>query len=103
LEIKRVVARVEVTESDQFGNRKLIAIHGPWNFLGELALLPGDRALADAIVQHFKNGRRSRQRRWAHPFPMKPAIGILCRASSAEWANRNERFNSDAFHTLRRR
>jgi thioredoxin reductase (NADPH) len=46
-----LVGRVEVTERDQFDNRKQIGIHSPGNFLGELALLSGRPALVDAIAQ----------------------------------------------------
>src|SRR6476660_8111515 len=43
-----VAGKVEVTERDHFGSRKPIAIHGPGNFMGELADRP---ALVDAIAQ----------------------------------------------------
>jgi thioredoxin reductase (NADPH) len=46
-----LAGRVEVTERDQFDNHKPIAVHGPGNFLGELALLSGRPALVDAIAQ----------------------------------------------------
>ncbi len=46
-----LTGRVAVTERDQFDNRNLIGIHGPGNFLGELALLSGRPALVDAIAQ----------------------------------------------------
>jgi thioredoxin reductase (NADPH) len=42
--------KVEVTELDHFGSRKPIAIHGPGNFMGELAQL-ADRPVVDAIAQ----------------------------------------------------
>jgi thioredoxin reductase (NADPH) len=42
---------VAVTERDQFDNHKPIAVHGPGNFLGELALLSGRPALVDASAQ----------------------------------------------------
>jgi thioredoxin reductase (NADPH) len=45
-----LVGRVEVTERDQFGNRKPIVIHSPGNFPGELALLSGRPTLVDAIA-----------------------------------------------------
>src|SRR5271166_3931821 len=43
--------RVTVSERDQFGNHKPIAVHGPGNFLGELALLSGRPALVEALAQ----------------------------------------------------
>ena len=43
--------KVAVTERDQFDNHKPIVVHGPGNFLGELALLSGRPALVDAIAQ----------------------------------------------------
>jgi thioredoxin reductase (NADPH) len=46
-----VTGKVAVTERDQFDNHKPIVIHGPGNFLGELALLSGRPALVDAIAQ----------------------------------------------------
>ena len=46
-----VAGRVAVTERDQFGNHKPIVVHGPGNFLGELALLSGRPALVDATAQ----------------------------------------------------
>jgi thioredoxin reductase (NADPH) len=46
-----LAGRVAVTERDQFDNHKPIAVHGPGNFLGELALLSGRPALVDAIAQ----------------------------------------------------
>ena len=46
-----LAGKVAVTERDQFNNQKLIIIHGPGNFLGELALLSGRPALVDAIAQ----------------------------------------------------
>jgi thioredoxin reductase (NADPH) len=46
-----LAGRVAVTERDQFDNRKPIGVHGPGNFLGELALLSGRPALVDAIAQ----------------------------------------------------
>jgi thioredoxin reductase (NADPH) len=42
---------VAVIEHDQFGNHNQIGVHGPGNFLGELALLSGRPALVDAIAQ----------------------------------------------------
>jgi thioredoxin reductase (NADPH) len=46
-----VVAGVAVTERDHFGNRKPIAVHGPGNFMGELAQLTDRPALVDAIAE----------------------------------------------------
>ena len=46
-----LTGKVAVTERDQFDNHKPIAVHGPGNFLGELALLSGRPALVDAIAQ----------------------------------------------------
>ena len=46
-----VTGKVAVPERDQFDNHKPIVIHGPGNFLGELALLSGRPALVDAIAQ----------------------------------------------------
>jgi thioredoxin reductase (NADPH) len=40
-----LTGKVAVTERDQFDNHKPIAVHGPGNFLGELALLSGHPAL----------------------------------------------------------
>jgi thioredoxin reductase (NADPH) len=45
-----LTGRVAVTERDQFDNHKPIGVHGPGNFLGELALLSSRPALADAIA-----------------------------------------------------
>jgi thioredoxin reductase (NADPH) len=46
-----VAGTVAVTERDHFDNRSLIAIHGPGNFMGELAQLADRPALVDAIAQ----------------------------------------------------
>ena len=46
-----LAGKVAVTEHDQFDNHKPLAVHGPGNFLGELALLSGQPALVDAIAQ----------------------------------------------------
>jgi thioredoxin reductase (NADPH) len=46
-----LAGKVAVTERDQFDNHKPIVVHGPGNFLGELALLSGRPALVDAIAQ----------------------------------------------------
>jgi thioredoxin reductase (NADPH) len=46
-----LTGKVAVTERDQFDNHKPIGVHGPGNFLGELALLSGRPALVDAIAQ----------------------------------------------------
>jgi len=46
-----LTGRVAVTERDQFDNHQLIVVHGPGNFLGELALLSDRPALVDAIAQ----------------------------------------------------
>ena len=46
-----VAGKVEVTERDHFDSRKPIAIHGPGNFMGELAQLADRPALVDAIAQ----------------------------------------------------
>jgi thioredoxin reductase (NADPH) len=43
--------KVAVTEHEHFDNHEPIVIHGPGNFLGELALLSGRPALVDAIAQ----------------------------------------------------
>src|SRR5215471_12059575 len=53
-----LAGRVAVTERDQFDNHKPIAVHGPGNFLGELALLSGRPALVDAIAQEPVATRR---------------------------------------------
>ena len=45
-----VAGKVEVTERDHFDSRKPIAIHGPGNFMGELAQLADRPALVDAIA-----------------------------------------------------
>jgi thioredoxin reductase (NADPH) len=46
-----LTGKVAVTERDQFDNHNPIVVHGPGNFLGELALLSGRPALVDAIAQ----------------------------------------------------
>jgi thioredoxin reductase (NADPH) len=46
-----LAGKVAVTQRDQFDNHKPIVIHGPGNFLGELALLSDRPALVDAIAQ----------------------------------------------------
>ena len=46
-----LTGKVVVTERDQFDNHKLIVVHGPGNFLGELAQLSGRPALVDATAQ----------------------------------------------------
>ncbi len=46
-----LTGKVAVTERDQFDNHKPIGVHGPGNFLGELALLSSRPALVDAIAQ----------------------------------------------------
>ena len=46
-----LAGKVAVTERDQFDNHKPIVVHGPGNFLGELALLSGRPALVYAIAQ----------------------------------------------------
>jgi thioredoxin reductase (NADPH) len=46
-----VTGKVAVAGRDQFDNHMPIVIHGPGNFLGELALLSGRPALVDAIAQ----------------------------------------------------
>ena len=46
-----VAGKVAVTERDHFDGRKPIAIHGPGNFMGELAQLADRPALVDAIAQ----------------------------------------------------
>ena len=46
-----LAGKVAVTERDQFDNHKPIVVHGPGNFLGELAILSGRPALVDAIAQ----------------------------------------------------
>jgi thioredoxin reductase (NADPH) len=46
-----VAGKVAVTERDHFGNRKPIAVHGPGNFMGELAQLTDRPALVDAIAE----------------------------------------------------
>jgi thioredoxin reductase (NADPH) len=46
-----LAGKVAVTERDQFDNHKPIVVHGPGNFLGELALLSGRPALVDATAQ----------------------------------------------------
>jgi thioredoxin reductase (NADPH) len=46
-----LTGKVAVTERDQFDNREPIGVHGPGNFLGELALLSDRPALVDAIAQ----------------------------------------------------
>jgi len=42
--------KVEVTQSDGFGNRREIVTHGPGQFLGELAQMAGRPSLADATA-----------------------------------------------------
>ena len=42
---------VSVNERDHFGNPKPLLVHGPGNFMGELAQLAGRPALVDAIAQ----------------------------------------------------
>ena len=46
-----LTGKVAVTDRDQFDNHRPIVVHGPGNFLGELALLSGRPALVDAIAQ----------------------------------------------------
>jgi thioredoxin reductase (NADPH) len=46
-----LAGRVVVTERDQFDNHRPLVVHGPGNFLGELALLSGRPALVDAIAK----------------------------------------------------
>ena len=46
-----LTGKVAVTERDQFDNHKPIGVHGPGNFLGELAQLSDRPALVDAIAQ----------------------------------------------------
>jgi thioredoxin reductase (NADPH) len=46
-----LAGKVVVSERDQLGNHRQIVVHGPGNFLGELALLSGRPALVDAIAQ----------------------------------------------------
>src|SRR5579862_8720833 len=46
-----LAGKVADIERDQFDNRNLIGVHGPGNFLGELALLSDRPALVDAIAQ----------------------------------------------------
>jgi thioredoxin reductase (NADPH) len=46
-----VAGRVAVTERDHFDNRKPVALHGPGNFMGELAQLTDRPALVDAIAE----------------------------------------------------
>jgi thioredoxin reductase (NADPH) len=46
-----VTGKVAVTERDHFGNRKPIAVHGPGNFMGELAQLTDRPALVDVIAE----------------------------------------------------
>ncbi len=46
-----LAGKVAVTERDQFGNHQPIGVHGPGNFLGELALLSDRPALVDATVR----------------------------------------------------
>ncbi|MGB6536546.1 MAG: FAD-dependent oxidoreductase [Xanthobacteraceae bacterium] len=46
-----LAGKVAVTERDQFDTHKPIGVHGPGNFLGELALLSDRPALVDAIAQ----------------------------------------------------
>jgi thioredoxin reductase (NADPH) len=46
-----LAGKVAVIEHDQFDNHKPLAVHGPGNFLGELALLSGQPALVDATAQ----------------------------------------------------
>src|SRR6516164_9431055 len=46
-----LAGKVAVTEHDQFDHHKPIVVHGPGNFLGELALLSGRPALVDAVAQ----------------------------------------------------
>src|SRR5579864_1555055 len=46
-----LAGKVAVTERDHFDKRNLIGVHGPGNFLGEIALLSGRPALVDAVAQ----------------------------------------------------
>src|SRR5580704_12532742 len=46
-----LAGKVAVADRDQFDNHEPIAVHGPGNFLGELALLSSRPALVDAIAQ----------------------------------------------------
>lgn len=46
-----LAGKVAVTERDQFDNHRPLVVHGPGNFLGELALLSGRPALVDAVAQ----------------------------------------------------
>jgi thioredoxin reductase (NADPH) len=46
-----LAGEVAVTDRDTFDNHKPIVIHGPGNFLGELALLSGRPALVDATAR----------------------------------------------------
>jgi thioredoxin reductase (NADPH) len=46
-----LAGEVAVTDRDAFDNHKPIGIHGPGNFLGELALLSGRPALVDATAR----------------------------------------------------
>jgi thioredoxin reductase (NADPH) len=42
--------KVEISQTDNSGNRRLIVTHGPGQFLGELAQMAGRPSLADAIA-----------------------------------------------------
>jgi thioredoxin reductase (NADPH) len=43
--------KVSVNERDHYGNTRPLLVHGPGNFMGELAQLAGRPALVDAIAQ----------------------------------------------------
>src|SRR5580693_9446869 len=47
-----LAGKVAVTEHDYFDSPKPIIVHGPGNFMGELAQLAGRPALVDAIAQN---------------------------------------------------
>ena len=72
--------RVMVTERDQFGNHKPIVVHGPGNFLGELALLSG----RPALVQDTG---------WSAHLP--PGEGLLAFSTPEEALAGIDRINSD--------
>ena len=78
-----LAGKVAVTERDRFDNHKPIAVHGPGNFLGELALLSGRPALVDAIAQEPRRGTH-------HP------VGAAARADdcgSRTWRAHHARFD----------
>src|SRR3984893_18393372 len=46
-----LAGKVDITQHDESGRRKLIVTHGPGEFMGDLAQLAGRRVLVDAYAQ----------------------------------------------------